>query len=209
MLGPAVNIQRSPLGGRNGEYFSEDPYLAARLGVGYIQGMQSTGCAACLKHYACNNEEVDRGDVNVRVDERTLREIYLPAFEAGVKEGHVWTVMSSYNQINGHHATANALFADGRAEKRLGLRRHGDVRLGCACMKQSASSMPATIWKCPARVVYPRIKSPCAVKRNQITQAAVDDNVKRILRTIIRVGLLDGPRRSRSQRLSTRRNINT
>ncbi len=69
--------------------------------------MQGTGCGACIKHFACNNEEVDRGDVNVRVDERTLREIYLPAFEAGVKEGHVWTVMAAYNKINGYHATAN------------------------------------------------------------------------------------------------------
>ena len=83
LLGPAVNIQRSPLGGRNGEYFSEDPFLAGRLAVGYIQGMQSTGCAACLKHYACNNEEVDRITVNVKVGERALREIYLPGVRGG------------------------------------------------------------------------------------------------------------------------------
>ncbi len=88
MLGPAVNIHRSPLGGRNGEYFSEDPYLAARLAVAFVQGMQGTGVVACLKHFAANNEEVDRDFVNVSVGERALREIYLPAFEAGVKEGH-------------------------------------------------------------------------------------------------------------------------
>src|SRR6185369_631594 len=84
LLAPAVNIQRSPLGGRNGEYFSEDPFLAAHLAVPYIQGVQSTGVAACIKHYACNNEEVDRMNVDVIVGERALREIYLPAFEAGV-----------------------------------------------------------------------------------------------------------------------------
>ena len=86
LLGPAVNIHRSPQGGRNGEYASEDPYLAARMAVPYVQGLQSTGAAACVKHYACNNEEIDRGFVNVRVDERTLREIYLPAFEAAVRQ---------------------------------------------------------------------------------------------------------------------------
>jgi beta-glucosidase len=107
MLGPAVNIQRSPLGGRSSEYFSEDPFLAGRLAVGYIEGMQSTGCGACIKHYACNNEETDRFSVNVNVDERALREIYLPAFEAGVTEGHAWSAMASYNKIGGYYATAN------------------------------------------------------------------------------------------------------
>ncbi|MDQ2800276.1 MAG: glycosyl hydrolase, partial [Armatimonadota bacterium] len=107
MLGPAINIHRSPLGGRNGEYFSEDPFLAGRLAVGYVQGMQSVGTAACIKHYAANNEEVDRSDVNVHVSERALREIYLPAFEAGAKEGHAWTLMSSYNRVNGPHNSAN------------------------------------------------------------------------------------------------------
>ena len=107
LLGPAVNIQRSPLGGRNSEYFSEDPFLAGRLAVGYVQGMQSTGCAACVKHFACNNEEVDRMGVNVTVDERTLREIYLPAFEAATKEGAAWSVMAAYNRVGGSYATAN------------------------------------------------------------------------------------------------------
>ena len=107
ILGPSVNIHRSPLGGRNAEFFSEDPFLTAETAVGYIQGVQSTGAAACVKHFACNNEEVDRGFVNVIVDERTLREIYLPAFEAAVKRGHVRTVMSSYNKVNGQHSSAN------------------------------------------------------------------------------------------------------
>jgi len=119
LLGPAVNIQRSPLGGRNGEYFSEDPFLAAQLAVAYIRGMQGVGVSACVKHFAGNNQETDRDAVNVTVSERALREIYLPAFEAAVKEGQVWSVMSSYN-----------LAAQGRLENGLGLRRRGDVRLG-------------------------------------------------------------------------------
>ena len=107
MLGPAVNIQRSPLGGRNGEYFSEDPHLSGKLGVAYIRGMQATGTVACIKHFICNNEEDDRFTVDVQVSERALREIYMPSFEMGVKDGGVWTVMSSYNRINGPFASAN------------------------------------------------------------------------------------------------------
>ncbi len=107
ILGPAVNIHRTPLGGRNGEYCSEDPYLTSRIAVAYIQGMQQTGCAACIKHYACNNQEFERTSIDARVDERALREIYTPAFVAAVREGKVWTVMSAYNQINGSFASAN------------------------------------------------------------------------------------------------------
>src|SRR5262249_53509392 len=107
LLGPAVNIHRTPLGGRNGEYMSEDPCLTARLAVSYIEGMQATGVSSCVKHYACNNQENDRMEIDAKVSERALREIYLPAFEAAVKEAKVWCVMSSYNEINGHHSSAN------------------------------------------------------------------------------------------------------
>lgn len=107
MLGPAVNIQRSPLGGRNAEYFSEDPFLTGRLAVGYIRGMQSTGTVACIKHFSANNQETHRFTVNVQVGERALREIYWPGFEAGVKDAGVWAVMSSYNRLNGPYASAN------------------------------------------------------------------------------------------------------
>jgi beta-glucosidase len=101
MLGPAFNIKRSPLCGRNFEYYSEDPYLAGQLAASFVQGMQSNGVAACLKHFACNNQEDRRMVSNSVVDERTLREIYLPAFEEAVKEGDPWSVMCAYNRING------------------------------------------------------------------------------------------------------------
>ncbi|MDQ2800359.1 MAG: glycoside hydrolase family 3 C-terminal domain-containing protein, partial [Armatimonadota bacterium] len=194
LLGPAVNIQRSPLGGRNGEYFSEDPYLAGRLAVGYIQGMQSTGCGACLKHYACNNEEVDRGFVNVKVDERALREIYLPAFEAGVKEGHVWTVMSSYNRINGRHATANPylltkVLKDGWGYDGMVMSDWGAVHETAGVVNAGNDlEMPG-----PGFLDAPKVAR--ALKQGLITQDAIDENARRILRTVIRVGLLDGPRR--------------
>jgi beta-glucosidase len=107
MLGPAVNIHRTPLCGRNFEYFGEDPFLAARLVVPWIRGMQGRKVAACVKHYALNNQEWERGTIDVEVDERALREIYLPAFEAAVKEGEVLTVMGAYNKLRGQHACHN------------------------------------------------------------------------------------------------------
>ncbi len=193
LLGPAVNIHRSPLGGRNGEYFSEDPFLAGRLAVGYIQGMQSVGTAACIKHYACNNEEVDRGEVNVHVDERALREIYLPAFEAGATEGHAWTLMSSYNRINGPHATANEYLLTEVLKKGWGW--DGMVMSDWGAVHETARvinagndlEMPGPGLLAPKNVAR-------ALNRGQTMQAQIDENVHRILRAILRVGLLDGPR---------------
>ena len=97
LLGPGVNIYRTPLNGRNFEYMGEDPYLAAQMVVPYIHGVQQNGVAACVKHYALNNHEVNRHTTNVIVDDRTLHEIYLPAFKAAVQEGNAWSIMGSYN----------------------------------------------------------------------------------------------------------------
>ncbi len=104
MLGPALNIQRTPLCGRTYDYFGEDPWLSGRMTVGYVQGMQNEQVAACIKHFALNNQETNRHAINVEADERTLREIYLPAFEAGVKEGGALSVMAAYNKFRGQHA---------------------------------------------------------------------------------------------------------
>ena len=107
VLGPGVNIKRSPLCGRNFEYFSEDPLVAGVLGAALVQGVQSLGVGASVKHYAANNQETDRQRVSADVDERTLREIYLPAFERIVTEAEPWTVMCAYNKINGVYASEN------------------------------------------------------------------------------------------------------
>jgi beta-glucosidase len=107
MLGPGVNIQRTPLCGRNFEYLGEDPFLAGRMAAGYIRGVQSQGVPSCVKHFAANNQELDRGTINVEMDERTLREIYLPAFKAAVQEAGVLAVMGAYNEFRGQHCAEN------------------------------------------------------------------------------------------------------
>lgn len=107
LLGPGVNIYRTPLNGRNFEYMGEDPYLTSVMVVPYIQGVQDNGVAACVKHYALNNQEDNRYGVNVLVDDRALHEIYLPGFKAAVKEGGAWSIMPGYNKYDGNHACEN------------------------------------------------------------------------------------------------------
>ena len=107
LLGPGVNICRTPLNGRSFEYMGEDPYLSGRMGVQYVQGVQQQGVAVCVKHYALNSNEHQRYQSNANCDERTLREIYLPAFEAAIKEGGAWTLMGGYNLFRGQHACHN------------------------------------------------------------------------------------------------------
>ena len=107
LLGPGVNIYRSPLNGRNFEYMGEDPYLAGKMVVPYVQGVQQNGVAACVKHYALNNQEVNRHTTNVIIDDRALYEIYLPAFKAAVQEGNAWAIMGSYNLYKNQHGCHN------------------------------------------------------------------------------------------------------
>lgn len=109
ILGPAINIQRTPLCGRNFEYMGEDPYLTSIMVVPYIQGVQSQGVSACVKHYFANNQEYKRGSIDVEMDNRTMYEIYLPGFKAAVEKGHVLCVMSSYNKFRGQHCSENDL----------------------------------------------------------------------------------------------------
>ena len=127
LLGPGLNIKRSPLCGRNFEYFSEDPYLSGKMAASYIRGIQSKGVYACPKHLAVNSQELRRMAMDAVVDERTLREIYLTGFEIAVKEGHAKAIMSSYNQINGIYANEDKHLLTDILRKDWGFDAKGNV----------------------------------------------------------------------------------
>ncbi len=129
LLGPTVCIVRTPLAGRTFESFSEDPLLTARIAAAYVEGVQAGGVACCIKHFACNDQEHERMTISAEVDERTLREIHLVAFEHAVQEAGVWSVMTAYNKVNGDLLLRAAGPDRRRVPRGLGLRRAGHVRL--------------------------------------------------------------------------------
>jgi beta-glucosidase len=174
------------------ESFSEDPFLAGRLAAGFVLGVQSTGVGACLKHYACNNEEIDRSNVNVRLDERALREIYLPAFEAGVTEGRAWTVMSAYNKVNGYFNSANSYLLHNVLKE--GWRFDGMVMSDWGGVHSVVGTIVAgNDLEMPGPDFLTRAHVEKALELGRINEAQIDEADRRILRTIIRSGLLDGP----------------
>jgi beta-glucosidase len=120
LLGPGINIIRTPLCGRNYDYYGEDPWLSGRIAVGYVRGLQAEQTVSCVKHFALNNQETDRGKVSVEVDERTLREIYLPAFEASVREGRALAVMAAYNKFRGDYCAQNDSLLNGILKREWG-----------------------------------------------------------------------------------------
>lgn len=122
LLGPGTNIKRSPLSGRNFEYFSEDPLLSGKMSSGFINGVQSKGIGTSLKHFACNSQEAFRMMIDEVVDERTIREIYFPAFEIAIKESQPWTIMNSYNKVNGIYSSQNEWLLDHVARKEWGFK---------------------------------------------------------------------------------------
>ena len=190
MLGPGVNISRAPLCGRNFEYFSEDPFLASRTAVAYIKGMQSQGVSATIKHYIGNNQEFLRHDADSVIDERTMREIYLPTFEAAVKEAHVGAIMDSYNLINGQHATQNGFLNNDVAKKEWGF--EGLVMSDWdATYDGVAAANGGLDLEMPAGKFMNRATLLPAVKAGKVSEATIDDKVRRILRTAIRFGWLD------------------
>jgi len=192
LLGPGVNIYRAPMNGRNFEYFGEDPYLAARTAVGYIEGVQSQGVMATVKHFAANNQEYDRHNVSSDVDERTLREIYLPAFEAAVREAHVGAVMNSYNLVNGVHATQNAHLNLDILKKEWGF---GGILMSDwdATYDGVAAAVNGLDLEMPVGKFMNRSTLLPAVQQGKVPSEAIDDKVRRILRTSIRFGFLDRP----------------
>ncbi len=190
MLGPGVNIYRAPMNGRNFEYFGEDPFLASRIAVGYIEGMQAQGVSATIKHYMGNNSEYDRHNTNSIIDERTMREIYLPVFEAAVTEAHVGSIMDSYNLINGTHATQNDFLNNQVLKKDWGYR--GVVMSDWdATYDGVAAANSGLDLEMPSGKFMNRSTLLPAVKAGKVSQAVIDDKVRRILRLAIEMGWLD------------------
>ena len=211
ILGPTVNISRVPLWGRNFEGYGEDPYLAARLGVAYVKGVQSEGVIPSVKHFAANNEEFERHRIDEQIDERTLHEIYLPAFKAAVQEADAWTVMSAYNKVNGVHCGESVPLLTDVLKKEFGFK--GFVVSDWGSTYSTAATVNAGMdLEMPggppmlAWMTNPRMQSSgsgagwltadkvlAEVKAGHISEATLNDNVSRILRVIFVSGLFDHP----------------
>ncbi|MBS1794837.1 MAG: glycoside hydrolase family 3 C-terminal domain-containing protein [Acidobacteria bacterium] len=191
LLGPCVNIQRTPFGGRNFESFGEDPFLAARMAVAYIRGMQSENVIPSVKHFAANNQEIDRMTIDVRVDERALNELYFPAFRASVEEAGVWSVMASYNRLNGFYASENEFLLNETLKKRwnfqgLVMSDWGAVHSTVPTLRNGLDlEMPTGSFLNPEAVKK-------ALAAGEIDRRQLDEMVRRLLRVMFWAGLMDG-----------------
>ncbi len=203
MLGPDVNTQRTPLAGRDFEDYSEDPYLAGRLGTALVEGIQSQGVGTSVKHFVGNEQELERSRGSSNIDERTLREIYLLPFEMIVKEAHPWTVMVSYNRLNGTYMSENRRLVHDVLQGEWGfdgvvMSDWGAVHSTVAAAQSGLDlEMPG-----PARFFGQHLDE--AVRNWQVEQSFVDEAARRMLRLVIRSGALDGKPHSRGELLSAR-----
>jgi len=190
LLGPGINIQRDPLGGRFFEYYTEDPYLNASLAVAIVNGIQSEGVAACLKHYACNNREDNRNFYMSMVDRRTLNEIYLPAFKAAVEDAHAWSVMTSANGVNGDFVSDSKELLTDILKKRWGF--DGMVLTDWlqtrSTEKAAFAGLDISMPGGDCGFAQPLLD---AVKAGRVPVSVIDEKARRILRVYGRVGLLD------------------
>ena len=198
LLGPGVNIYRSPLNGRNFEYMGEDPYLASRMVVPYIQGVQQNGVAACVKHFALNNQEEKRTSINVLLSNRALNEIYLPAFKAAVSEAKVWSVMSAYNQFRGEFCGHNNLLLnqilknkwkfDGVVISDWGGIHNTDQAVNNGLDIEMGTSTDGLVAKGKLRYSEYYLANPFlnGLKSGKYSEKVLDDKVRRILGLIFR-----------------------
>ena len=199
ILAPGINIVRSPLGGRNFEYMSEDPYLTAQLAVPYIKGVQENDVAACVKPFAVNSQETERLNVDVVIDERAVREIYLPAFEAAVKEGNSYSIMSAYNKLWGLHCSHNKWLLRDVLEKEWGYdgvlvsdwSAISDTKLAAEAGMDIEMSVTDNFDE--YFFANPLIK---AVKEGEIKEELIDEKVRKILKLMYRLNMFSDERKS-------------
>lgn len=185
LLGPGVNMKRSPLGGRNFEYFSEDPFLAGEMAVALINGLQSRGVGASLKHFAANNQEFQRFTINAEIDERTLREIYLPAFETAVKKARPWTVMCAYNKLNGDYCSEHDWLLNQVLKEEWGF--EGLVVSDWGAVHDRPTALKGGLdWEMPGPQTR-RVQAVVdAVRSGALDEAVLDEAVRRILRIVFK-----------------------
>jgi len=197
LLAPGVNIYRAPIAARNFEYFGEDPFLASRLAVSFINGVQSQGVAATIKHYVANNSEFDRNNTDSIVDERTLREIYLPAFEAAVKEAHVGAIMDGYNLTNGLYMSQHAYLNNTVAKQEWGFR--GVIMSDWISTYDAIGAANGGLdIEMPDGSQFNRENLLPAIESGEVSMATLDDKVRRILRVAVTFGWLDREQLDRS-----------
>lgn len=190
-LGPGVNVCRAPMNGRNFEYFGEDPWLAAKIAVGYVSGVQAQGVSATIKHFVGNDSEFARRTSDSAIDERALREIYLPAFEASVKEAHVGAVMSGYNLTNGQHMTANRPLVTDVLKHDWGF--DGVFMSDWDATDDGVNAAIAGLdLEMPTGKFMNRATLVPALRDGRISRAIIDDKVQRLLGVAERFGWLDG-----------------
>jgi len=192
MLGPGVNIYRQPVNGRNFEYFGEDPFLSSSIAVAYITGMQSQGVGATIKHFLGNNSEFLRHDSDTVVDKRTLREIYLPTFEAAVKRAHVGAIMDSYNLTNGQHMTQNGYFNTDVVRKEWGF---NGITMSdwVATYDGVAAANGGLDLEMPNGAFMNQKNLLPAIKDGHVKESTIDEKIIHILETAGRFGWLDRP----------------
>ena len=185
LLGPGVNMKRSPVGGRNFEYFSEDPYLAGELSSSLVDGIQSKGVGTSLKHFAANNQEYQRFLMDAQVDERALREIYLPAFEKVVKKSQPWTVMCSYNKVNGYYGSEQHWLLTEILKDEWGF--EGLVVSDWGAVHDRVKSLKAGLdWEMPGPKPG-RVRAVlAAVRSGELDESILDESVRRILRIVFK-----------------------
>jgi beta-glucosidase len=189
-LGPGVNIYRAPLNGRNFEYYGEDPFLGARIVVGFVNGVQSQGVSTTVKHFLGNNSEYARNSTDSRIDERTLREIYLPIFEAAVKEGKTGAVMGSYNLTNGLYMTENRHLIQDVVKGEWGF--PGVYMSDWSAVHDAVAAANAgTDLEMPTPVFFNATTLAPAVAQGTLSSATIDDKVRRLLRNDFRFGWME------------------
>ncbi len=190
LLGPGVNISRAPMNGRNFEYFGEDPFLASRIAVGYIKGVQSQSVSCTIKHFMGNNSEFDRHNSDSIIDERTLREIYLPVFEAAVKEAHVGAIMDSYNLTNGLHMSQNKYLLTDVVKKEWGFDGVVMSDWGATYDGVEAANGGQDL-EMPSGEHMNRKNLLPAIEQGKVSVTTIDDKVRRIMSTAARFGWLE------------------